>query len=62
MRNDILQNMDKQQVIVISLLDLNAAFDTVNHSIILSLLENESGVECSLVLAGTITSSKIAKR
>ena len=41
MRNDILVSMNKQQVTLLVLLDLSAAFDTVDHDILLRRLENK---------------------
>ena len=43
-QNDILNAIDNQQVTIMLLLDLSAAFDTVNHSILINRLENCVGV------------------
>ena len=42
--NDILWAMEKQLVTVVVILDLSAAFDTVNHDLLLEVLENRFGV------------------
>ena len=42
--NDLLQAVDNKQCVYLVLLDQSAAFDTVEHSILLSRLENAVGV------------------
>ena len=43
-KNDILMNMNKQHVTLLVLLDLRAAFDTVDHTILLKCLQSDFGI------------------
>jgi hypothetical protein len=43
--NDIMTSMDKGEVAFLVLLDLSAAFDTIDHKILLNRLKNMYGVE-----------------
>ena len=43
--DDILRSFDRQEVTIMALLDLSAAFDTVDHSIYIDRLGSEYGIE-----------------
>ncbi|KAK2155877.1 hypothetical protein NP493_2031g00023 [Ridgeia piscesae] len=47
--NDILRAVDNQNIVIMLLLDLSAAFDTVDHSVMLYRLPHDvGGVETAL--------------
>ena len=43
-QNDILRAMDNQNIVIMLLLDLSAAFDTVDHNVMLQRLTHDVGV------------------
>ena len=43
MVNDILWGMEKQEITMVIILDLCAAFNTVDHDVLLSILEKQFG-------------------
>ena len=43
LHNDILSELDDNKVVLLVSLDVSAAFDTLDHSILLGLLENRLG-------------------
>ena len=42
--NDLLDGMEKQEVTALIAIDLSAAFDTVDHDILIEVLKNQYGV------------------
>ena len=47
--NDVLSALDNKNVALLSLLDLSAAFDTIDHSILLSRLQTSFGISGSVL-------------
>ena len=43
-QNDILINMDNGEVMLLVMLDMSAAFDTIDHNILIDILKNDFGV------------------
>ena len=44
MMNDLLWSIEKKEITTVIILDLLAAFDTVNHYLLLTILQNRYGV------------------
>ena len=57
--NDIFWGMENQLVTAVVILDLSAAFDKVDHDLLLDILEKQSGIT-DTAKNGTITSSSLA--
>lgn len=49
-KNDLLMNMDSGHVTLLVLMDLSAAFDTVDHSVLLLRLQSTFGIEGKALL------------
>ena len=43
-KNDILQDLDKGRAVLMVLLDLSAAFDTIDHDILINRMKNDLGI------------------
>ena len=49
MKNDMLQELDKGKSIMLVLLDLSSAFDTIDHDILIDRMQKEFGVTGSAI-------------
>ena len=58
-QNDILRSIDDKKIVLLLMLDLSAAFDTVDHAILLSRLESRFGIT-GAVLSGCSPTSRSA--
>ena len=58
MINDILWAMEEQHITMMVTLDLSAAFDTVDHNILLKIIENQFGVTDTALNGSTATSNQ----
>ena len=47
--DDLLKGTDNRQMSALCLLDLTAAFDTVNHELLMAWLERTVGVRCRVL-------------
>ena len=57
--NDILESIDKKKCVMLVLLDLSAAFDTVDHTVMLKRLEESFGISgCALEWMGSYLTNR----
>ena len=56
--NDLLWSMEHKKVSVLTFLDLSVAFDTVDHGILLEILEKKFGIRATALKCFTPTSDQ----
>ena len=44
MMNDVLWGMERKDITAVIILDMSAAFDNVDHDLLLTILENRYGI------------------
>ena len=55
-RNDILLNINNQHVTLLVFLNLNAAFDTIDHTVLPQRLEDKFGVQWNCIGVASLVS------
>ena len=53
-QNDILINMDNEEVTLLVMVNMSAAFDTIDHNILIDILKNNFGVVDSALLGPVV--------
>ena len=44
MMNDVLWSMERKEITAVIILDMSAAFDTIDHDLLLAILQNRYGI------------------